>query len=87
MRVSIGIGIGIGIGIIASTLLAGPVGSEEAPGIRVVYVPDGVPFSPDSQEWQAALVHKVSLSPQIILPPNGGGSIQSVSVQALHDTH
>jgi len=81
MRVS------IGIGIIASTLLAGPVGSEEAPGIRVVYVPDGVPFSPDAQEWQAALVHKVSLSPQIILPPNGGGSVQSVTVRALHDTH
>ena len=81
MRVS------IGIGIIASTLLAGPVGSEEVPGIRVVYVPDGVPFLPDAREWQAALVHKVSLSPQIILPPNGGGSIQSVSVRALHDTH
>lgn len=80
MRVS------IGIGIIAATLLAGPAGSDEASGIRAIYAPDGVPFSPAAQEWQAALVHKVTLSPQIILPPNGGGSVQSVTVRALHDT-
>ncbi len=79
MRVS------VGIGIIAATLLAGPVGSEEAAGIRAVYIEKGVPFAPSAEEWQRAPESELPLMAQAILPPHGGGGVLSVLVRALHD--
>jgi hypothetical protein len=53
--------------------------------VRVVYVPEGIAIRCEDMAWKRAPEIKLALTPQIITPPNGGGSVSEVSVRAMHD--
>lgn len=53
--------------------------------IRAPYRPEGVPVQPGDPAWERAPEFPVSLMAQLILPPQGGGSVKQVGVRALHD--
>lgn len=53
--------------------------------IHAHYLPAGVPVRPDDEAWGRASEFTVGLTPQLILPPQGGGSVKEVKVRALHD--
>lgn len=55
------------------------------PAIRVTYRSAGVPTAPGDAAWKEAPETRLTLTPQIIIPPNGGGSVPAVSVRGLHD--
>jgi len=52
---------------------------------RVVFVRDGVFTSPVDDAWNEIPETTYTLTPQMITPPNGGGSVSKVSVRATHD--
>lgn len=52
---------------------------------QAAYRAEGVPAAPDDAAWEQAPAFELALQPQVIQPPVGGGSVQSLSVQALHD--
>jgi hypothetical protein len=54
-------------------------------GIRAVYLADEIPIRPDDGEWRGAPESRVDLVGQLMVPPHGGGSVESVSVRALHN--
>lgn len=53
--------------------------------IRAPYRPEGVPVQPDDPAWRSAPELPVELMAQLILPPQGGGTVTNVGVRALHD--
>ncbi len=53
--------------------------------VRVVFVRDGVFASPVDDAWSEIPETTYTLMPQMISPPNGGGSIAKVNVRATHD--
>jgi DMSO reductase family type II enzyme heme b subunit len=59
-------------------------GANSGP-LRVVHRPGGVSFRPDDPAWQEMPVRSVDLIAQVITLPRGGGTITSVSAQAMHD--
>jgi hypothetical protein len=54
-------------------------------GVRAVYFSEGIPLEPDAAAWKKAPGKRLTLSPQAIVPPQGGGTIAEITVQALHD--
>ncbi len=62
-----------------------PPAVRAIPEIRARYLPDGVPFRPDSEVWDLAGEFTTQLIAQTILPPFGGGSVGEVKVRAFHD--
>ncbi len=71
-------------GLAALACLAGSAAAEPQ-GLRVVYRADGLPAGPDDARWQELPQTQVELSPQIIVPPKGGGGVASLSLRAAHD--
>jgi len=71
-------------GIALLALFSG-VTSAESPRVNVAYVPDGVVRSPHDAGWDDVPAGALALSAQLISTPNGGGSVESVSVRAMHD--
>ena len=59
-----------------------PTAPEE---VRVVFVRDGVFTSPTDRAWDQIPETTHALQAQLITPPNGGGSVTTVSVRATHD--
>jgi hypothetical protein len=68
-------------------LLAQGVAAETAAPaeLRVVFIRDGVYASPVDDAWSKIPETTYDLMPQMITPPNGGGSVSKVSVRAVHD--
>jgi len=68
-------------------LLAQGVAAETAAPaeLRVVFIRDGVYASPVDDAWNKIPETTYDLMPQMITPPNGGGSVSKVSVRAAHD--
>ncbi|MEE9279766.1 MAG: ethylbenzene dehydrogenase-related protein [Myxococcota bacterium] len=64
-----------------SEVQSGPASTE----IRARYLAAGVPVQPDDEVWESAPELAVGLMAQLILPPQGGGSVDEVKVRALHD--
>lgn len=44
-----------------------------------------LPLDPAAPVWQTAKAAKVMLSPQVIAPPTGGGTVKEVEVRGLHN--
>lgn len=53
--------------------------------IVAVYVAQEIPTDPNASVWRTAQKVRVPLSPQIIVPPRGGGSVTELLVSAVHD--
>ena len=70
--------------LVLLALTAGPASAQQ-PGIRAAYVSERISLAPDDALWERAPESAVALLPQMMIPPHGGGSIQSVAVRALHD--
>ena len=51
----------------------------------MVYRADGLPVGPDDARWQELPALEVQLSPQIIVPPKGGGGVSALTLRAAHD--
>jgi hypothetical protein len=68
-------------------LLAQGVAAETAAPaeLRVVFIRDGVYVSPVDDAWSKIPETTYDLMPQMITPPNGGGSVSKVGVRAAHD--
>jgi hypothetical protein len=65
--------------------LATPLAVAATDGIRAAYIADDVPAAPADAAWERAPQQQVALTQQKILPPFGGGSVETVTVRALHD--
>lgn len=73
------------LGITAWALLLASAGAAETPSVRATYASSGVPQHPADPAWSRAAEAALALTPQIIIPPNGGGSVSTVRVRAMHD--
>lgn len=74
---------GVGFGLL---FLAGATAAAEGPaGVRAVYRADGVAAEPGDERWREIPEATLELSPQIIAPPVGGGSVTQAQVRAMHD--
>lgn len=73
------------IGFALLTLLAGTAWAQNPEEIRVLYRPQGVPVQPDDLAWKKAPKLNIKLMPQLIAAPQGGGSVATLSVRAIHD--
>ncbi|WP_276299142.1 ethylbenzene dehydrogenase-related protein [Halorussus lipolyticus] len=70
--------------VLAQTAVTAAVTSGSQPAMSV----EEVPSDPADGTWQDAPTRSVSLSKQQMAPPFGGGSIDEMSVQTVHnDTH
>ncbi len=65
-------------------LLASGAGAQ-TPQVRALFAPGAVASTPRDAAWRSAPEATLGLSPQIILPPHGGGSVTAVRVRAMHD--
>lgn len=70
---------------VAILLLLAQGVAAETKEVRVVFVRDGVFASPIDPAWFKIPETIHALAPQIIIPPNGGGSVGKVSIRAMHD--
>jgi hypothetical protein len=59
--------------------------AAETTDVRVIFVRDGVFTNPIDPAWSKLPETTHTLYPQVIIPPNGGGSVGKVSVRAMHD--
>jgi len=66
---------------------APPAGAQTAaPEVRAPYLEEGeLPAAPDAAVWASLPATQLTLTPQIIFPPVGGGSTSEVAVRAVHD--
>jgi len=65
-------------------LLAGAAWAQGQAGIRAVYMPR-VAVHPDDATWMKLPEWKVSLSPQVVALPRGGGAVKRIFVRAMHN--
>lgn len=70
---------------IAMLLFASHAAIAETAEVRVVFVRDGVYASPTDRAWESIPETTFALTPQLIVAPNGGGSVTKISVRATHD--
>lgn len=73
------------LGIAVSLLFLAGSGVAEPASVSVAYAAQGVAIDPADATWKQARQTTLALTPQIIVPPNGGGSVNSVNVRAMHD--
>ena len=71
--------------VLSAALLLAPAAGAQTPGVRAVFAPAGAASAPRDAGWGSAPEATLALSPQIILPPHGGGSVTAVRVRAMHD--
>jgi DMSO reductase family type II enzyme heme b subunit len=81
------------IPVVLILLFAGQAWTEEQPPapaptvspIEAVYRSGPIPVAPGDATWKDAPERELTLTPQIIAPPHGGGSVQMLSVRAMHN--
>jgi DMSO reductase family type II enzyme heme b subunit len=69
----------------SAALLLASAAAAQTPALRAVYAAAGAPAAPRDAAWRGAPEAVLALSPQIVLPPHGGGSVGAVRVRAVHD--
>ncbi len=66
-------------------LVAASAAAEEPRAIRAAFASGALPVHPDDPTWDEAPESTVTLMPQLMLLPQGGGSVTRIGVRALHD--
>lgn len=79
MSIRNALGIALALLLVAGAVHAAP------PSVRVAYVSAGIPVDAGDRAWRQAQRTELALTPQIIIPPIGGGGVASVAVRAMHD--
>ena len=73
------------VAALLAMLAAAAPSAAESQALRVVYRAEGVPAGPGDPAWRELPALEVALSPQIIVPPKGGGEVTALTLRAAHD--
>ncbi len=73
------------IALAGLVLWAGAAPAQQVPRVEAVYHHAGVPGRPEAADWKSTPAASLTLTPQIIVPPNGGGAVTELTLRAMHD--